>query len=103
MAEIWYLEIDTETLDDKVRHERPFVECIELLELDSDGWSAETESIPDLKTGDPFVDSSGYVSLCVRVFQDELDSFEDKRWKPGWYKSKITIVGLENKLRFKAK
>ena len=103
MAEIWYLEIESETLDDKVKKDHPFVECIELLELHPEGWNAEIDAVPELKTGDPFFDTSGYVAVCVRVLEDELEAFPDKRWKPGWYKSKVTIVGLENKLRSKAK
>ena len=103
MAEIWYLGMDAETLEDKVMHERSFVECIELLELNPDGWDSEHDSIPVLKTGDPFVDESGLITLCVKVLEDELEAFPDKRWKPGWYKSKVTIVGMETKLRLKAK
>lgn len=103
MAEIWNLEIGADTLDDKVKHELPFVECIDLLELLPDEWSSDTETIPDVKTGDLFVDSSGYICVCVRVFQDELDSVGDKGWKPGWYKSKVTVIGLLDKLRSNAK
>ena len=103
MAEIWNLEIGADTLDDKVKHELPFVECIDLLELLPDEWSSDTETIPDVKTGDPFVDSSGYICVCVRVFQDEVDSVGDKGWKPGWYKSKVTVIGLLDKLRSNAK
>ncbi|MEM7008808.1 MAG: hypothetical protein AAF462_06690 [Thermodesulfobacteriota bacterium] len=103
MAEVWYLEIDSENLEDKTKLEHTFIECIELLELKPEGWHAEAESMPDLKTGDPFVDQSGLISVCVRVLDDELEPFPDKRWKPGWYKSKVTILGYENKLRLKAK
>ena len=103
MAEIWYLEMDSENLEDKVMHERDFVECIDILELDHNGWEAEHDAIPSLKTGDPFYDASGRIVLCVRVFEDELETFQDKRWKPGWYKSKITIVGMETKLRLDSK
>lgn len=101
MAEIWYLEIDTENLEDKEKHDRPFFECIELLELAPEGWHSEVDTIPELKTGDPFVDNSGRILLCLRVFEDELEASQDKRWKPGWYKSGVTIVGLETKLRLK--
>ncbi len=103
MAEIWYLEVDTENLEDKVKHDRSFIECIEILELKPEGWETDTESLPTLKTGDPYVDQSGRIFLCVRVLEDELEDFPDKRWKPGWYKSGVTIVGFENKLRLKAK
>ena len=99
MAEIWYLEIGTGTLDNEVKHERPFLECVDLLEIKPDGWSTEIGAIPDLRTGDPFVDIGGRVTICVRVFQAELDSIEDNRWKPGWYKSEITVIGMAKKLK----
>lgn len=101
MAEIWYLEVDTENLEDKEKHDRSFIECIEILELTPEGWHSEVDAVPELKTGDPFVDNSGRIFLCLRVFEDELEVFQDKRWKPGWYKSGVTIVGYENKLRLK--
>ncbi len=101
MAEIWYLEVDTESLENREKHELPFEECIELLELRPEGWHSESDALPELLTGDPFVDASGRIYLCLRVFDEELEAFQDKRWKPGWYKSGVTIVGYENKLRMK--
>jgi len=103
MAEIWYLEIDSEDLEDKVKHDRSFIECIEILELKPDEWHSEPDTMPDLKTGDPFVDQSGRIILCVKVLEDELEAFADKRWRSGWYKSPVTIVGMESKLRLNAK
>ncbi len=99
MAEIWYLEIGTETLENEVKHDRPFLECVDLLELHPDGLSAEIDAIPDLHTGDPFVDIGGRVTICVRVFQPELEGIQDNRWKPGWYKSKSTVIGMAKKLK----
>ena len=99
MAEIWYLEIGTETLENEVKHERPFLECVSLLELEPDGVINDVDTIPDLRTGDPFVDIGGRVTICVRVFQAELDGVEDSRWKPGWYKSDITVIGMAKKLK----
>ncbi len=99
MAEIWYLEIGTEALDNEVKHDRPFLECVDLLEIAPNGISAEIGAIPDLYTGDPFVDIGGRVTICVRVFQAELDSVDDNRWKPGWYKSEVTVIGMAKKLK----
>ncbi len=102
MAEIWYLHVDTESLEGKEKqHDRSFIECIELLELKPEGWDSEQDIIPNLKTGDPFADSSGRIYICLKVLDDELEAFPDKRWKPGWYKSDVTIVGYENKLMAK--
>jgi hypothetical protein len=99
MAEIWYLEIGTETLDNEVKHDRPFLECVDLLEIKPDECISDIGTVPDLHTGDSFVDIGGRVTICVRVFQDELDGIEDNRWKPGWYKSKITVIGMAKKLK----
>ena len=103
MAEIWHLEIGAETLDNEVKYDRPFIECIDLFEIQPDEWSSEIEAIPELHTGDPFVDMGGRVIICIRVFQAELDGIEDNRWKPGWYKSKVTVIGLVEKLKSNAK
>ncbi|MCI0481007.1 MAG: hypothetical protein L0213_05410, partial [Candidatus Dadabacteria bacterium] len=61
------------------------------------------DEFPELKTGNPLVDESGYIYVMMRVSGDEVDKYEDKRWKPGWYKSSLTIVGFEKNLRKKAK
>ena len=103
MAEVWYLEINTKELEDEQKREHSFIECIELLELKPESWHAELDSLPELTTGDPFADNSGRIYICIRVSEDELEGFPDKRWKPGWYKSGVTIVGFENKLRLKDK
>jgi hypothetical protein len=39
----------------------------------------------------------------MRVGEDEVAKYDDKRWKPGWYKSSLTIVGFEKNLRKKPK
>ncbi|GJM17375.1 MAG: hypothetical protein DHS20C13_27020 [Thermodesulfobacteriota bacterium] len=99
MAEIWYLELGTEKLDNETKQERPFLECVALLELEPDDVMPDLDAIPDLRTGNPFVDIGGRVNICVRVFQAELDGVEDSRWKPGWYKSDITVIGMAKKLK----
>lgn len=104
MAEIWYLGIDTGSLAGvDARDERNLIECVELLELTPDKWVHEPQGVPDLKTGDPLIDESGYVYVLMRVTEEEINEFGDDRWKPGWYKSSLTIVGFEKKLRKKPK
>lgn len=104
MAEVWYLGIDTETLDDvEAAHERALHDCIELLELTPDKRECGPEAVPELKTGNPLIDESGYVYVLMRVTEDEIESLDDDNWEPGWYKSSVTIVGFENKLRKKPK
>ncbi len=104
MAEIWYLPIDSESVEGReVQYERPFRDSIELLELTPVKWQCGPGEFPELKTGNPLVDESGYVYVMMRVSEDEVSGYDDKRWKPGWYKSSLTIVGFEKNLRKKPK
>ena len=104
MAEIWYLPIDSETVDGREpQYERNFRDGIELLELTPEKWQCGYDEFPELKTGNPLVDDSGYVYVLMRVSGDEVAKYDDKRWKPGWYKSSLTIVGFEKNLRKKPK
>ncbi len=104
MAEVWYLNVDTESLEgSEPTQVLELGRCIELLDLNPDRWDAELDALPELKTGDPLVDESGFVYVFMRVNGDELDAYGDKRWKPGWYKSPLTIVGFETNLRKKSK
>lgn len=104
MAEIWYIGIEMETLDDlEAVHERAFHECVELLELTPDTKECGPGDVPELRTGNPLVDESGYVYVLMRVTEDEISKLDDDNWEPGWYKSSVTIVGFENKLRKKPK
>ena len=104
MAEIWYIPIDTESIEGlEVQYERNLRDAIDLLELTPAKWQCEPEGFPKLKTGDPLVDDSGYVHVMMRVTGEEVDKYEDKRWKPGWYKSSLTIVWFEKNLRKKPK
>ncbi len=104
MAEVWYLSIDTESLEDvQAQREHPFHQCIELLEITPDRRECEPDVVPDLKTGNPLVDQSGYVYVMMRVTEDDLKSTGGSGWEPGWYKSSLTIVGYEKKLRKKPK
>ena len=104
MAEIWYLGIETESLEDvEAVHERAFHECVELLELTPEKRECGPEAVPELKTGNPLVDESGYIYVLMRVTEDEINTHSEGDWEPGWYKSSVTIVGFENKLRKKPK
>ena len=101
MAEIWYLEMDTVTLEErKPRYGLEFKECIELFKLSPERWKCESDKIPSLKTGNPLIDQIGYIGVLVRVTQDEIEALiENKeRWKSGWYLSPLTPVGAEKSL-----
>ncbi len=100
MAEVWYLNVDTESLEGvEPTQVLELGRCIELLDLSPDKWDAEFDALPVLKTGDPFIDESGYVYIFMRLNGEEADTYVDKRWKPGWYRSHLTIVGFETNLR----
>jgi hypothetical protein len=104
MAEIWYLPVDSESVEGSEAHyQRPLRDAIEFLELTPEKWQRGPDDFPELKTGNPFVDESGYVYVMMRVGEDEVAKYDDKRWKPGWYKSSLTIVGFEKNLRKKPK
>ncbi len=104
MAEIWYLSLSEESdASSEPSYERSLIESIDLLELTPDDWNSPLDSDPELKTGNPLVDGSGYVYVFLKVHEDEVRSYGDEAWKPGWYKSSITIVGLEKKIRKKPK
>jgi hypothetical protein len=104
MAEVWYLNVDTESLEGvEPTQVLELGRCIELLDLNPDSWDAELDALPVLKTGDPFIDESGYVYIFMRLNREEADTYVDKRWKPGWYRSRLTIVGFETNLRKKPK
>ncbi len=104
MAEIWYLPIDSESTEGReAQYERPLHDAISLLELVPEKWQCRADEFPALKTGNPLVDESGYVYVMLRVSGEEAAKYEDKRWKPGWYKSSLTIVGFEKNLRKKPK
>jgi len=103
MAQVWYLEIDIEDIEGKdPRYELDFTECINLLDLSPKRWRSDPEKFPQLKTGNPVVDDSGYVCVYARVFPDEIrnSGFADE-WKPGWYFSPITVISAEKKLKGK--
>lgn len=103
IAEVWYLEIETEHLDGKdPRYEFDFNECITLLELSQGRWRSDPDKFPRLKTGNPVVDDSGYVRVYVRVTHDEIQNLgQANEWKAGWYFSPLTVIGAERKLKSK--
>lgn len=104
MAEIWYLGIGTETLEGlEPRHTASFAECVELLGVTPEKWESPPDQVPGLKTGNPLVDESGYIYVMLRAGEDDVSGHEDKGWKPGWYRSALTIVGFEKNVRKKPK
>ena len=103
MAEIWYMEMNAENLDgQEPRYSLEFTECIELLKLSPQRWKCEPDKVPNIKTGNAFIDESGYVGVVVVVTQDEIEALAIKgEWKAGWYLSPLTLVGTEKAMASK--
>jgi hypothetical protein len=102
MAEIWYLNTGTDTLEGKTpNYLISFKECVEIFELTDNCWRCKSGQIPELKTGNPIIDESGYVYVLVKVMSKELKSSRVKGWKAGWYVSPLTVINVEKKLQMR--
>jgi hypothetical protein len=102
MAEIWYLNTGTDTLEGKTpNYLISFKECVEIFELTDNCWRSKSGQIPELKTGNPIIDESGYVYVLVKVMSKELKSSSVKGWKAGWYVSPLTVINVEKKLQMR--
>jgi hypothetical protein len=102
MAEVWYLNTGTDTLEGKTPNYRIlFSDCVEIFELTGDCWKCKSRQIPGLTTGNPVIDESGYVYVLVRVMSKELKSSSLKGWKAGWYTSPLTVINAEKKLQLR--
>ena len=102
MAEIWYLNTGTDTVEGKTpNYQISFKECVEIFELTENCWRSKSGQIPELKTGNPIIDESGYVYVLVKVMSKELTRSGLKGWKAGWYMSPLTVINAEKKLQMK--
>ncbi len=102
MAEIWYLNTGTDTVEGREpNYQISFKECVEIFELTDNCWRSKSGQIPQLKTGNPVIDESGYVYVLVKVMSKELKSSGLKGWKAGWYISPLTVINAERKLQMR--
>ena len=102
MAEIWYLNTGTDTVEGKTpNYQIPFSECVEIFELTENCWRCKSGHIPELKTGNPIIDESGYVYVLVKVMSKELKRSSLKGWKAGWYMSPLTVINAEKRLQMR--
>ena len=102
MAEIWYLNTGTDTVEGKTpNYQVLFKECVEIFELTEECWRCMGGQIPELTTGNPIIDESGYVYVLVKVMSKELKSSSLKGWKAGWYMSPLTVINAEKKLQIR--
>jgi hypothetical protein len=102
MAEIWYLNTGTDTVKGKTpNYQISFDECLEIFELTENCWRCKSGQIPELKTGNPIIDESGYVYVLVKVMSKELKRSSLKGWKAGWYISPLTVINAEKRLQMR--
>lgn len=102
MAEVWYLSTGTDTLEGKTpTYDVSFKECVEVFELTDNCWKCKSGRIPELRTGNPIVDESGYIYVLVKVMSKELKGLGVKGWKAGWYMSPLTVINAEKKLQMR--
>jgi len=101
MAEIWYIGITETEFNKKEQkiHEISLRACIELLDLRPRYLSCKIDEFPQLATGDPLVDNSGYIFVLVKLTQEEIDSEQEGSYKEGFYKLPKTVVETGNILR----
>jgi hypothetical protein len=102
MAEVWYLNTGSDTLEGKTpNYQISFRECVEIFELTGDCWRSKSGQIPELKTGNPIIDESGYVYVLIKAMSKELKSSSLKGWRAGWYISPLTVINAEKKLQMR--
>ena len=100
MAEFWYVGIlEEEFKEEQKIFELPLKACIDLLDLRPKQWVCSLEEFPELKTGNPLVDDSGYIYVLIKLTQQEIDENHEGSYQEGIYKLQKTIVETENILK----
>ena len=101
MAEIWYVGL-TETEfneEEQKKYDIPLRLCIELLDMRPKYLTCKLDEFPELKTGNPLVDNSGYIYVIIKLRQEEINAEGEGSYKEGYYKLPITLVEVENILK----
>jgi len=86
MAEIWFYSEAGRPVEDEQVDERPFDECVELLELTADRYLGED---PAKAPADENKITAGDSYLVVAVDEDEASAMG---WRPGYYPSPLAPV-----------
>jgi hypothetical protein len=86
MAEIWLFSGASEPIEEEEVDERPFEECVELLELSEDRYMGQDPTkapadFPKLTNGEKY--------LVVAVGDEEAGT---TGWKPGYYPSPLDLA-----------
>ncbi len=97
MAEIFYFSVeDKEASEDKRMFEIPLIDCIYLFDLRPRQRECGLDEFPNLLTGDPLVDSGGFVHVLMRISSDEIEKTGEPGFEPGWYKMNMTVIKLQS-------
>lgn len=97
MADIFYFSVeDKEASDDKQMFEIPLKDCVRLFDLRPKQRECGLDEFPSLLTGNPLVDSGGYIHVLLRVSVDEAGKSEEKGYEPGWYKTHMTVIEIQS-------
>jgi len=97
MAGIFYFSVeDKEASNDRQMFEIPLEDCVRLFDLRPKQRVCGPDEFPNLLTGNPLVDSGGYIHVLLRVSADEAGKSEEKGYGPGWYKTHMTVIEIQS-------
>lgn len=97
MADIFYFSVeDKEAADDKRMFQIPLKDCVHLFDMRP--WQRECagDEFPSLKTGNPLVDSSGYIHVLMRISSKEIEESGEGSFDEGWYKMNMTVIEVQS-------
>ncbi len=97
MADIFYFSVeDKEVSEDKLMFQIPLKDCLHLFDIRP--WQRECglDEFPNLITGDPLVDSSGYIHVLMRIPEKEIEENNEGSYEPGWYKMNMTVIEIQS-------
>ncbi|QMU56568.1 MAG: hypothetical protein GKS04_05475 [Candidatus Mycalebacterium zealandia] len=97
MADIFYFSVeDKEASENKRMFQIPLKDCVHFFDLRP--WQRECglEEFPNLLTGDPLVDASGYVFVLMRISAEEIEENKEGSYEPGWYKMNMTVIEVQS-------
>ncbi len=97
MADIFYFSVeDKEASDEKWMFKIPLKDCLYFFDIRP--WQRECgiDEFPNLITGDPLVDSGGYVHVLMKISEDEIQESGEGSYEPGWYKMNMTIIEVQS-------
>jgi len=100
MAEIWYIGIKDEGIEGKSPvYEIPLKKLLKIFDLRPGARVCGLDEFPELKTGNPIIDESGYVYVFIKITGEEIKESGEGSYNEGWYKSPHTIVMTEKILK----